>query len=564
MKKIIILFSVFLIFNLNINSAFAYSELVTDYDLKLSSDVKYYDNSNFYLQERLGGVGALKLGSTVIGGITTLVGSAGLSSVLLGAGGIALGVVGAGMVVNGMFETYDKFKEFSISQSQLDSLNSSFNASIDKVGNMTLSFANDIQSAMSYATSLLGSYLGKGSKTYEGDSQYYYNIPNGARLAYSRTCKNCLYVYPPKDHVWVGYVKLGDDIVLGAFDEVTFVSSYNNDLSQVDVTITSYSAFNGSKYYDSTTNSWKTVPGYLPYKLSVPMRYDSSTGTRNFDLSLLGDYSTVPIDTMKDLMNKNHLFQPQDKTLTIPSSYLKSVNPSLVFENGKYVDSTTKEEVDVKDIAIPFPNVWNETTGFGWTNDLDAVLRPQAPSIPDTDVVPPGSLPLPGNPPLDWSWVQNLPKLLSDILAAIVALAQSLGLTIAEVLQNILSLPLEIVKALFTALVSALDYLFIPRQDVIVGAFEPLKDSFDLKFPVFAQIKGMLSNVAFDTCRRPEIIISIPEFLGGGQHDLLDYSFVDKFRPLLLSFQKMYIYLIFAIHVFKKLPNVISGGGDSD
>ena len=562
MKKIIILCSVLLIFNLNINSSFAYSELVTDDDL--SSDVKYYDNSNLYLQERLGGVGALKLGSTVIGGITTLVGSAGLSSVLLGAGGIALGVVGASMVVDGMFETYDKFKEFSVSQSQLDSLNSSFNASIDKIGNMTLSFANDIQSAMSYATSLLGSYLGKGSKSYEGDSQYYYNIPNGARLAYSRTCKNCLYVYPPKDHVWVGYVKLGDDIVLGAFDEVTFVSSYNNDFSQVDVTITSYSAFNGSKYYDSTTKSWKTVPGYLPYKLIVPMRYDSSTGTRNFDLSLLGDYSTVLIDTMKDLMNKNHLFQPQDKTLTIPSSYLKSVNPSLVFENGKYVDSATKDEVDVKDIAIPFPNVWNETTGFGWTNDLDAVLKPQAPSIPDTDVVPPGSLPLPGNPPLDWSWVQNLPKLLSDILAAIVALAQSLGLTIAEVLQNILSLPLEIVKALFTALVSALDYLFIPSQDVIVGAFEPLKDSFDLKFPVFAQIKGMLSNVAFDTCRRPEIIISIPEFLGGGQHDLLDYSFVDKFRPLLLSFQKMYIYLIFAIHVFKKLPNVISGGGDSD
>lgn len=562
MKKIIILFSVFLIFNLNINSAFAYSELVTDDDL--SSDVKYYDNSNFYLQERLGGVGALKLGSTVIGGITTLVGSAGLSSVLLGAGGIALGVVGASMVVDGMFETYDKFKEFSVSQSQLDLLNSSFTASIDKIGNMTLSFANDIQSAMSYATSLLGSYLGKGSKSYDGGIQYYYNIPDGARLSYDRTCKACLYVYAPKNHVWVGNVKLGDDIVLGVFDRLTFVARYDNDLTQVDIEIDSSTAFNATKYYDSSTNSWKTVPGYLPYKLSVPMRYDSDTITRNFDLSLLGDYSTVSIDTMEDLMNKNHLFQAQEKTLTIPSSYLKSVNPSLVFENGKYVDSATKEEVDVKDIAIPFPNVWNETTGFGWTNDLDAVLRPQAPSIPDTDVVPPGSLPLPGNPPLDWSWVQDLPKLLSDILASIIALAQSLGLTIAEVLQNVLSLPLEIVKALFTALVSALDYLFIPRQDVIVGAFEPLKDSFDLKFPVFAQIKGMLSNVAFDTCRRPEIIISIPEFLGGGQHDLLDYSFVDKFRPLLLSFQKMYIYLIFAIHVFKKLPNVISGGGDSD
>ena len=257
---------------------------------------------------------------------------------LLGAGGIALGVVGASMVVDGMFETYDKFKEFSVSQSQLDLLNSSFNASIDKIGNMTLSFANDIQSAMSYATSLLGSYLGKGSKSYDGGIQYYYNIPDGARLSYDRTCKACLYVYAPKNHVWVGNVKLGDDIVLGVFDRLTFVARYDNDLTQVDIEIDSSTAFNATKYYDSSTNSWKTVPGYLPYKLSVPMRYDSDTITRNFDLSLLGDYSTVSIDTMEDLMNKNHLFQPQEKTLTIPSSYLKSVNPSLVFENGKYVD----------------------------------------------------------------------------------------------------------------------------------------------------------------------------------------------------------------------------------
>ena len=103
---------------------------------------------------------------------------------------------------------------------------------------------------------------------------------------------------------------------------------------------------------------------------------------------------------------------------------------------------------------------------------------------------------------------------------------------------------------------------FIPSEGFFESYVTDIKEMFDGKFTFISEIRDFLGNL-FDAVvdpdpNPPEFEINLPGGKGGqGKVQIIDFSLFARYRPFILNFFRVLLWIPFLMKLYRRLPELI-------
>lgn len=103
---------------------------------------------------------------------------------------------------------------------------------------------------------------------------------------------------------------------------------------------------------------------------------------------------------------------------------------------------------------------------------------------------------------------------------------------------------------------------FIPSEEYMQEFVYDIKTVFDNKFSFISEIGSFLGNilgvVIEDNPEPPEFKVNLPGGKwGSGSVSIIDFSIFEDYRPFILNFIRVILWIPFLIKLYKRLPSLV-------
>lgn len=521
-KKIILtVMSTLILYNFGI-SAFANSDLYEGDLSNVNESIPIvYETSNYYNTRSTLALGSLGLstsgGTAILGGLASVVGP------LLGA--IAL-VGGAIVVGQGLVNIYDYLREYALTKSEAEALGTS--VSVESDGKVKLTLVPKTGSGGSSQPEkpklndpkykMVGFSLLSFIQSKKNDDTTSTTINN--YLTYD-TSQFKLYNSSFKTNYTAAYFKNTSGWFMGKLaDGNYYITNHLYVALSHDGISRSYvwpdSTYSGY-IYDVTTGTVKfssTFPNTDPYN-KLTTKKNLSEVLNDFGVFIL---TNEQFNAMKSSSDEATFQHPQYEFI-IDKNVIEKLNPDVTFDSVEGIyKNPIGDSVIPGDLIVPMPDTLTDTN-ISYSPDVESVIKPEGDIVPDTDT---GT---DSNTWFDkfWNWVNSY----------------------------------------WEKFVELMMFLFVPSCGFMDKTFSDIGDMFNSKFPIFNQFFSFLGKFGYNyEPSPPDIKITFPDIFGGETYTFVDFVFFEKYRPYLFNIVRLFIYINFIKSVYRRLPNIISGGGN--